>query len=72
MAVKVDGNFAWETVLSVTGKGAESKFAALGAGKGGTAAAGGRVGSQGGTNQWSKHKSNLLSATTADVKPGDK
>jgi ATP-binding cassette subfamily C (CFTR/MRP) protein 1 len=61
MAVEVDGDFAWETVLSVTGKGAESKFAALGAGKG---AAGG------GTNRWSKRKSNLL-PTTADVKPGD-
>ncbi|KIJ91768.1 hypothetical protein K443DRAFT_14131 [Laccaria amethystina LaAM-08-1] len=49
LAVEVDGDFAWESVLSVTGKGAESKFAAL-AGKGGTAAAGGREGSQGGTN----------------------
>ncbi|KIJ93150.1 hypothetical protein K443DRAFT_13086 [Laccaria amethystina LaAM-08-1] len=49
LAVEVDSDFAWESVLSVTGKGAESKFAAL-AGKGGTAAAGGREGSQGGTN----------------------
>lgn len=60
LAVEVDGDFAWETVLSVTGKGAESKFAALGAGKGGAAA-----------NRWSKRKSNLLPATTADVNPGD-
>jgi len=64
LAVEVDGDFAWETVLSVTGKGAESKFAALGAGKGGAAAGGG-------TNRWSKRKSNLLPATTADLKPGD-
>ena len=46
LAVKVDHDFAWETVLSITGKGTESKFATLGAGKGGTAAAGGREGSQ--------------------------
>ena len=46
VGVEVDGDFAWETVLSVTGKGAESKFVALGARKGGTAAAGGREGSQ--------------------------
>ena len=38
--------YCWEAVLSVKGKGTESKFAALGAGKGGTAAAGGREGSQ--------------------------
>jgi hypothetical protein len=49
LAVEVDGDFTWESVLSITGKGAESKFAAL-AGKGGTAAAGGTEGSQGGTN----------------------
>ena len=53
LAVEVDGDFAWETMLSVTNKGAESKFAALVA-----AAAGGREGSQGGPNGWSKHKSN--------------
>ncbi|KIK05697.1 hypothetical protein K443DRAFT_3700 [Laccaria amethystina LaAM-08-1] len=49
LAVEVDSDFAWESVLSIMGKGAESKFAAL-AGKGGTAAAGGTEGSQGGTN----------------------
>ena len=58
LAVEVDGDFDWETMLSVTSKGAESQFAALVAGKQGTAAAGGREGSQGGTNRWSKHKSN--------------
>ena len=61
LAVEVNGDFAWETMLSVTSKGADSKFAALVAGKQGTAAAGGREGSQGGTNRWSKHKSNWVS-----------
>ena len=51
LVVEADGDFAWETMLSVTSKGAESKFAALGAGMKGTAAAGGREGSQGGTGR---------------------
>ena len=58
LALEVDGDFDWEIMLRVTSKGAESKFAALVAGKQGTAAAGGREGSQGGPNRWSKHKSN--------------
>ena len=69
LAVEVDGDFAWETMLSVTSKGADFRFAALVAGKQGTAAAGGREGSQGGTNRWSKHKSNwfcCISMTSTD------
>ena len=69
LAVEVDGDFDWETMLSVTSKGAVSKFAALVAGKQGTAAAGGREGSQGATNRWSKHKSNwvwCISMTSTD------